>query len=98
MVASRFAHFKKIERLPNYCSVNRSQLITCLRSFHRTEKLSPFGSIPVGRRRGRGCESGLSILKCAQTDHADGELRDQSLPAGMISAALEHISKHSAGC
>ena len=37
-------------------------------------------------------------LKCAQTDHADGELRYQSLSAGMISAALEHLATHRAVC
>src|SRR5262249_831067 len=75
------------ERLTNYGSVNRSQLLTCLHSSHRLTKLSPFGSIPASRRRGRGCEPGLSVLKCSQTDHADGELHYQSLSVGMISAA-----------
>jgi hypothetical protein len=37
-------------------------------------------------------------LKCAQTDHADGELRNQSLSAGMISAALDHLATHKAVC
>ena len=35
-------------------------------------------------------------LKCSQTDHADGELRYQSLSVGMISAALEHLATHRA--
>jgi len=88
----------KVERLTNYGSINRSQLLTCLRSFHRLAKLAPSSLIPVGRRRGRGCESGLSVLKCAQTDQADGELREQSLPAGLIPAALEHLAKNRSLC
>jgi hypothetical protein len=38
------------------------------------------------------------ITKCEQTDHAGGELRDQSLPAGMISAAPGYLAKRSARC
>jgi len=45
----------KAERLTNYGSINRSESLTCLLSFHRLAKLSHSGSIPVSRRRGRGC-------------------------------------------
>jgi hypothetical protein len=51
--------WEKIERLTNYGSVNRSQLLTCLLRFHRLTELPPSGLIPVGRRRRPGCESGL---------------------------------------
>jgi hypothetical protein len=62
--------------------------------FSSPGKTTAYSLIPVGRRRGRGCEYGLSVLKCAQPDQADGELREQSLPVGLIPAALEHLAKN----